>query len=225
MKSVNPYLEPRHRMVLEQISRRGVSDVRVLEAMDTVAREAFVPEPLRGQAYADEPLPIGEGQTISQPYIVATMAEALGLGGGESVLEIGTGSGYAAAVLAHLAREVHSMERIAGLARQARATLARLGYDRVHVIEGDGSIGWAEAAPYDAIVVAAAGPRIPDALRAQLKPGGRIVMPVRTAPEQEELVRLTRHLGGGAEIEDLGPVRFVPLIGREGFRPIDRVRP
>lgn len=222
MKSVNPFMERRHRMVREQISGRGLRDPKVLDAMQRVAREAFVPEHLRDFAYADQPLPIGEGQTISQPYIVAAMTEALGLKGGENVLEIGTGSGYAAAVLAHIAREVHSVERIAELANRARKLLQLLGYHTVHVVEGDGSLGWPEAAPYDAIVVTAEGPRIPPSLRAQLKPGGRLVMPVSEGPFEQVLLRLTRSADDGDHVEKICPVRFVPLIGAEGWSPTER---
>jgi len=207
-------------MVLEQVSGGGVHDPKVIDAMRRVPREAFVPEHLRDLAYADRPLPIGEGQTISQPYIVAAMTEALGLQGGETVLEIGTGSGYAAAVLAHIAAEVYTIERIASLAKRARATLRGLGYGRVHVIEGDGTIGWPGAAPYDAIVVTAEGPRIPPSLRAQLKPGGRLVMPLAENGREQFLVRLTAEDGG--RLEMLQPVRFVPLIGSEGWSPAER---
>lgn len=218
MKSVNPYLERRRKMVLEQIAGRGVGDPKVLDAMLKVPREEFVPKHLREFAYADRPLPISAGQTISQPFIVASMTEALQLQGGEKVLEIGTGSGYAAAVLAHIAAKVHTVERISELATQARATLRRLGYDNVDAIEGDGTIGWAAAAPYDAIVVTAEGPRIPPSLSAQLKPGGRLVMPLND--DGQFLVRLTA--GDGGKLEKLYPVRFVPLIGIEGWSPDDR---
>ncbi len=221
MKSINPYVGPRDRMVLEQLAARGVSDPRVLDAMRHVAREAFVPEELRQAAYSDQPLPIGEGQTISQPYIVAAMAEALGLQGDENVLEIGTGSGYAAAVLAHIARAVHTIERIPSLARRARETLRRLGYGSVEVIEGDGSVGWRPSAPYDAIVATAEAPRIPPSLRAQLRPGGRLVMPVADPSCGQALVRMIRGDNGHDRVESILPVRFVPLIGIEGW-PDDR---
>lgn len=217
MKSINPYIAPRDRMVLEQLAGRGVNDERVLDAMRCVAREAFVPEDLRPEAYCDQPLPIGEGQTISQPYIVAAMAEALGLQGNENVLEIGTGSGYEAAVLAHIARAVHTIERIPSLARRARETLRRLGYDSVEVIEGDGSVGWVPAAPYDAIIATAEAPRIPPSLRAQLRPGGRLVMPVADRELGQALVRMVRGDDGRDTVESIQPVRFVPLIGIEGW--------
>lgn len=222
MESVNPYTARRKLMVVEQIAARGVHDARVLDAMRTVAREEFVPEHLRDLTYSDRPLPIGEGQTISQPYIVAAMTEALALQGGENVLEIGTGSGYAAAVLAHIARAVHTIERIPALVQQARATLRRLGYDNVHVIEGDGTVGWPGAAPYDAIVVTAEGPRVPPTLRAQLKPGGRLVMPLSESEREQVLVRVTRSAANGDTTEKLYPVRFVPLIGIEGWSPAER---
>lgn len=217
MKSIDPYVVQRHRMVAEQLVARGVRDERVLDAMRHVPREAFVPEHLREAAYADRPLPIGEGQTISQPYIVAVMAAALGLQGKENVLEIGTGSGYGAAVLAHIVHDVHSIERIPALARRARETLERLGCDRVQVIEGDGSLGWAAAAPYDAIVVTAEGPCVPPALRAQLRPGGRLVMPVEDATCGQALIRLVRGDDGADHVEAMEPVRFVPLIGSGGW--------
>jgi protein-L-isoaspartate(D-aspartate) O-methyltransferase len=196
---------------------RGIKDERVLDAMRRVAREAFVPEDLREAAYDDTPLPIGEGQTISQPYIVGSMTEALGLKGDENVLEIGTGSGYAAAVLAHIARAVHSIERIPALAARARETLRRLGYDRVQVIEGDGSRGWAPAGPYDAIVATAEGPRIPASLRTQLRPGGCLVMPVADPAHGQSLVRMIRGDDGKDHVEIIQPVSFVPLIGAEGW--------
>lgn len=217
MKWVNPYVSRRDRMVMEQLAARGVSDQRVLDAMRQVAREAFVPEGLRDTAYVDKPLPIGEGQTISEPYIIGAMTQALGLEGDENVLEIGTGSGYAAAVLAHMARAVHTIERIPALARQARETLRRLGYDSVRVIEGDGSCGWASAAPYDAIVATAEAPQIPASLRAQLKPGGRLVIPVADPACGQALVRMVRGDDGLDKVESLLPVRFVPLIGAEGW--------
>ena len=217
MKWVNPYVTSRDRMVFEQLAAKGVRDERVLDAMRRVAREAFVPEHLREAAYSDRALPIGEGQTISQPYMVGAMTEALGLKGDENVLEIGTGSGYAAAVLAHIARAVHTIERIPALAARARQTLRRLGYDSVNVVEGDGSRGWVPAAPYDAIVATAEAPRIPASLRAQLRPGGRLVIPVADATCGQALVRMVRGDDGKDRVESIQPVRFVPLIGEEGW--------
>lgn len=217
MKWINPYLAARERMVRDQIAGRGVHDRRVLDAMRHVPREAFVPEECRPAAYSDQPLAIGEGQTISQPYIVAAMLEALGLEGGESVLEVGTGSGYGAAVLAHIARAVHSIERIPALARSARETLRRLGYGSVDVIEGDGTLGWDRDAPYDAIVATAHGPGIPPSLRAQLRPGGRLVMPVADKDRGQMLVRVVRAGNGHDRTDHLEPVRFVPLIGAQGW--------
>jgi protein-L-isoaspartate(D-aspartate) O-methyltransferase len=209
--------EARHRMVARQIQERGVRSTEVARAMREVPREEFMSEEMREFAYADAPLPIAEGQTISQPYIVAYMTEALDLEGGEKVLEVGTGSGYAAAVLARIASEVHTIERHPNLARTARATLRRLGFDNVHVIEGDGTRGCLDAAPYDAIVVAAGGHEIPPALRSQLKIGGRLVIPVGPTPREQRLVRVTRVSEDEFEEEDLLPVRFVPLIGEQGW--------
>ena len=222
MKSVNPNALRRYKMVADQIARRGVCDRKVLDAMDKVARELFVPQHLQHAAYEDRPLPIGEGQTISQPYMVAAMTEALLLNGGENVLEIGTGSGYAAAVLAHIAGDVHTIERIAALADLARATLQKSGYQAVHVIDGDGTIGWLPAAPYDAIVVTAEGPSVPPSLRAQLKPGGRLVMPLSERGLEQVLVRVIRGTDHDDKLERLYPVRFVPLIGAEGWSPTER---
>jgi protein-L-isoaspartate(D-aspartate) O-methyltransferase len=183
-----------------------------------VPREAFVPQAERAYAYDDHPLPIGAGQTISQPYIVALTTEALGLAGGEHVLEIGTGCGYAAAVLGRIAAEVHSVERIDALAAAARDNLARIGAANVQVHTGDGTLGWPDAAPYDAIAVTAAGPEVPAALKAQLKPGGRIVMPVGDRQGwRQELLRWSRDDQGREHVENLCGVRFVPLLGEQGF--------
>ncbi|MFY9821304.1 MAG: protein-L-isoaspartate(D-aspartate) O-methyltransferase [Thermoanaerobaculia bacterium] len=206
----------RNRMVDRQIAGRGVRDPRVLEAMRTVPREAFVPENLAEYAYDDSPLPIGEEQTISQPYVVALMAEALEVGPEDKVLEIGAGSGYAAAVLSRLGREVYAVERHESLAREAGERLARLGYASVHVRHGDGTLGWPEHAPYDAIVVAAGGPDVPPALLGQLAQGGRLVIPVGPDPSTQDLVRVRRAEGGDVR-ENLGAVRFVPLIGAQGW--------
>lgn len=207
----------RKEMVERQLAARGVWDPRVLDAMGTVPREAFVPERLAEFAYDDTPLPIAEAQTISQPYVVALMAEALELGPGDRVLEIGAGSGYAAAVLSRLAREVWTIERHETLAREARARMERLGYRNVHVRQGDGTLGWPAHAPYDAVVVAAGGPEVPPALLEQLAEGGRLVMPIGPDPRTQSLVRVRRR-DGRFEREDLGGVRFVPLIGAQGWR-------
>jgi len=210
------YRGERARMVERQIAQRGVSDRRVLAALSSVPREAFVSLELAGCAYDDAPLPIGDGQTISQPYIVAFTAEALQLTPGDRVLDIGTGSGYAAAVLSRLGREVFSVERVDGLCRSASERLAELGYDNVHVRCGDGTLGWPEHAPFDAIAVAAVGPHPPPALLEQLVIGGRLVMPIGPVGSQT-LMRLTRTSRTGYSEEALVDVRFVPLIGAQGF--------
>ena len=206
-------------MVDRQVAGRGVRSHLVLDALRTVPREAFLPEPLQEFAYEDSPLPIAEGQTISQPYIVALMAEALALKGGEDVLEIGTGSGYAAAVLSRIARNVYTVERIGQLAEKAAAVLAKLGYTNVHVLHADGTRGWPDHAPYDAIVVAAGGPEVPESLKAQLKIGGRLVIPVGIDRRVQELLRVTRLSRNEYKTEDIADVRFVPLVGEEGWAP------
>jgi protein-L-isoaspartate(D-aspartate) O-methyltransferase len=201
----------REAMVAEQIEQRGVRDARTLAAMRKVPRHLFVPPALQAEAYSDHPLPIGHDQTISQPYIVALMTEALGLRGGETVLEVGTGSGYQAAVLAEIAARVFTIEIVAPLAEEARERLKRLGYRNVEVRAGDGYAGWPEKAPFDAVMVTAAAPRVPQPLKQQLKDGGRLVIPV--GDESQELVVLTRT--GTAYVEDrLLPVRFVPMTGK-----------
>jgi protein-L-isoaspartate(D-aspartate) O-methyltransferase len=209
----------RHAMVERQIVRRGVRDELVLEAVRSVPREAFLPEEMREFAYEDSPLPIEKGQTISQPFIVALMSEALLLNGGEKVLEIGTGSGYAAAVLAQIAAELYTVERYSQLAAKAAASLSRGGFSNVHVLHGDGTLGWPDHAPYDGIVVAAGGPRVPEALKSQLKIGGRLVMPVGSSRELQELVRVTRVGEHDYEVEELLDVRFVSLVGADGWAP------
>ena len=200
----------RDRMVRDQIESRGVRDARTLSAMRKVPRHEFVPAAVSRQAYDDHPLPIGHEQTISQPYIVAFMTEALGLRGGEKVLEVGTGSGYQAAVLAEIAGEVYTIEIVAPLAERARADLARLGYTNVHVRAGDGYKGWPEAAPFDAIIVTAAAPRLPEPLLEQLKDGGRLVIPV--GEDDQQLMIVTRS-GKTFTRENVLPVRFVPMTG------------
>jgi len=209
----------RDSMVDLQIARRGVRSHLVLDAMRTVPREAFLPEPLREFAYEDAPLPIAEGQTISQPYIVALMTDALALEGGEKVLEIGTGSGYAAAVLSRIARNVYTVERIGQLAEKAAAALADLGYGNVHVLHADGTRGWPDHAPYDAIVVAAGGPEVPESLKTQLKIGGRLVIPVGADRRVQELLRVIRVSEDQYKTEDIADVSFVPLVGEEGWTP------
>lgn len=205
----------RLRMVERQLVARGIKDERVLEAMRRVPREAFVPVDLAEFAYDDNPLPIAEGQTISQPYIVALMAAAAKIGPKSRVLEVGTGSGYAAAVLAQLAAEVVTIERHEPLAQAAADVLRGLGYFNVEVLAGDGSAGVAGRAPYDAILVAASAPAAPESLKSQLGEGGRLVVPV-SSDAREELLVFTRS-GDNFSEESLGPVRFVPLMGDEGW--------
>jgi protein-L-isoaspartate(D-aspartate) O-methyltransferase len=197
-------------MVRDQIEGRGIKDPLTLAAMRKVPRHLFVPGGSADQAYGDFPLPIGQGQTISQPYIVAFMTEALGLRGGESVLEIGTGSGYQSAVLSHIAGKVHTIEIVPELAEEARARLERLGYRNVAVRAGDGYAGWPEAAPFDAIIVTAAAPRIPEPLKEQLADGGRLVLPL--GDEYQELIVITRR-GTSFDERRVLPVRFVPMTG------------
>jgi protein-L-isoaspartate(D-aspartate) O-methyltransferase len=207
----------RERMVDRQIAARGVRSKLVLDAMRSVPREAFLPESLWEFAYEDSPLPIAEHQTISQPYIVAMMIEALALEGGEKVLEIGTGSGYAAAVLARIAGSVYTVERIGQLAEKSAAKLTELGFQNVHVLHSDGTRGWSDHAPYDAIVVAAGGREVPESLKAQLKVGGRLVIPVGVDRRDQELVRVIRVSEDRYKTEDIADVRFVPLVGEEGW--------
>ncbi|OGO38412.1 MAG: protein-L-isoaspartate O-methyltransferase [Chloroflexi bacterium RBG_16_57_11] len=210
------YASEREHMVESQIVRRGVRDVRVLEAMRDVPRHVFVAPEYRYLAYADGPLPIGNGQTISQPYIVALMSELLELRGDEMVLEVGTGSGYQAAVLARLARQVHTIERYANLARYAAGILQELGLDNVHVHTGDGTKGLPDFAPYTGIIVTAAAPNIPRPLLDQLEDGGRLVIPVGSRGGQV-LERWTRH-GERFDYESIIPVAFVPLVGEQGWK-------
>jgi protein-L-isoaspartate(D-aspartate) O-methyltransferase len=204
-------------MVRRQIEQRGVHDPRVLAAMRKIDREAFLPEAMREFAYEDSALPIEEGQTISQPYIVARMVEAARIASGDRVLEIGAGSGYAAAVMAELAFRVYTIERHPALARLAETRLHAMGYGNVDVRIGDGSVGWPDAAPFDAIVAAASGPRVPQALKDQLAVGGRLVMPVGDTPARQHLIRVTRLDADKFDTETLDEVMFVPLIGAEGW--------
>ena len=213
--------EARARMVADQIARRGVTDSRVLAAMRDVPREEFVERGLEAEAFRDGPLPIAQGQTISQPFIVALMAEAARIAPADRVLEVGAGSGYAAAVLGRLAARVVAIERHPALAQAARERLQRLGMAHVEIVEGDGTLGWPEAAPFDAIVVSAGAPRVPEALKEQLAPGGRLVIPVGDEGSHQDLRRLTRREDGFHE-ESLGGVRFVPLIGAQGWKETAR---
>ncbi len=206
----------RRRMVEEQLRARGIGDERVLASMAKVPREQFIASEDRDKAYGDYPLPIGAGQTISQPYIVAAMLEALALQAEDRVLEIGTGTGYEAAVLGELAREVWTVERQADLADKAAQILAGLGYGNVHVVHGDGTLGLPEHAPFDKILVAAAAPRLPDTLVAQLKDGGRLAVPVGSRVEQQ--VQIVRKLRGELLVSPRDPCRFVPLVGEHGWQ-------
>jgi protein-L-isoaspartate(D-aspartate) O-methyltransferase len=217
---VDKFAVARREMVEDQIRRRGVSSLCVLEAMLSVPRHEFVPDEFRAYAYADKPLPIGEGQTISQPFMVGAMTEAIELTGSERVLEIGTGSGYQAAVLSLLAREVISVESHTSLALAAQERLVRLGYANVHVHNGDGSLGFVDAAPYDAILITAAAPEIPPILASQLHEGGRLVIPVGSQESQELLQ--ARKEEGALHSRVLFDCRFVLLLGRYGWSPPDR---
>ena len=207
---------PRAEMIERQLRRRGITDSRVLSAMAAVHREEFVPAAFRQRAYEDAPLPIGEGQTISQPYIVAAMTAALRLTGGERVLEVGTGCGYQAAILSQLVKVVFTVESRSELAASAVARLDRLGYANVHVHCGDGTFGLPDVAPFDAILVAAAAPAVPEPLRSQLAEGGRMILPVGDA-ENQELLFIERH-GSSFETQTLEACRFVPLIGYYGWK-------
>src|SRR3954453_2994434 len=204
-------------MVRGQLGARGITDTRVLDAFATVPRERFVSEHDRAAAYEDHPLPIGGGQTISQPYMVAIMAEALLLTPDDHVLEVGAGSGYAAAIFSHLAADVVAVERVPELAASAADRLRALGYTNVRVVAGDGSTGVADAAPFDAICVSASAPRVPRALVAQLAGGGRLVVPVGS-PGDQGVIRVRIDDAGRPRVQRLGAVRFVPLVGEEGWQ-------
>ena len=211
----NALPQQRARMVEQQLRARGIRDLRLLAAMGKVPREAFIAGEYLQDAYADHPVPIGAGQTVSQPYIVAAMVEALDVHQSDRVLEVGTGTGYEAAVLAELAAEVWTIERHAELADQAREILARLGYAQVHVVHGDGSVGLPEQTPFDKILVAAAAPQIPESLVEQLADGGRLVVPVGSRSEQQ--VHIVRKQGGEVVVTTNDLCRFVPLVGAEGW--------
>jgi protein-L-isoaspartate(D-aspartate) O-methyltransferase len=210
------FARPRAEMIEKQLRRRGISDFRVLEAMAAVPRQEFVPKELRHRSYDDVPLPIGEGQTISQPYIVASMTSALGLTGAERVLEIGTGCGYQAAILSRLAKTVFTVEVRSELASAAAGRLQRLGFANVHVHCGDGTLGLPDFAPFDAILVAAAAPAVPEPLRAHLAEGGRMILPVGDAENQE--LRLIERTGNSFQTSSLEGCRFVPLVGHYGWK-------
>lgn len=212
-----PAVKRRNAMIETQLIARSIRDPAVLAAMHAVPREAFVPPEWIEAAYEDRPLPIAHGQTISQPYIVALMAQVLLLRPTDRVLEIGTGTGYSAAVLSHIAAAVYTIERLEPLATATRDRLCRLGFHNIHVLNGDGTLGWPQYAPYDGIVVTAGGPSIPAALQDQLAIGGRLVMPVGTSPSRQRLIRLTRQSSTQIDQEELVGVRFVPLIGAQGW--------
>ena len=207
----------RERMVERQIAARGLDDPVLLEAFRAVPREQFVGSAYADDAYQDTPLPIESGQTISQPYIVALTIYAAGIKSGDKVLEVGAGSGYAAAVIGRIAAQVFAIERHAQLADLARERMQRLGYDNVTILEGDGTLGWPDEAPFDAIVAAASGSHVPQGWIEQLKPAGRIVMPIGDPHAAQSLVKVTKAEDGTLRMEDLGGVRFVPLVGQEGF--------
>jgi protein-L-isoaspartate(D-aspartate) O-methyltransferase len=215
--AMSDYAELRERMVDRQIARRGLDDPTLLAAFRAVPREEFINPSYAEYAYQDSPLPIESGQTISQPYIVALTIDAAGIEPGHKVLEVGAGSGYAAAVIGRIADKVIAIERHPELVHIAQERMKRLGYDNVQVVEGDGTLGWPEEAPFDAIVAAASGSHVPKSLIDQLKPGGRIVMPLGDPSSVQSLVKVTKREDGSLEREDLGGVRFVPLIGKEGF--------
>lgn len=214
---VNHLESQRRAMVAEQLVSRGITDERVLAAMETVPREEFIPPPWRSHAYDDGPVPIGSGQTISQPYIVAAMIEMLRPRPTDRVLEVGAGCGYAAAVLSRIVAVVYAIERHHTLVTEARDRLTRLGYDNVELHHGNGTVGWPKEAPYDGIIVAAGAPRIPQTLKRQLATGGRLVIPVGRTLESQQLVRVVRHEEDEFEEQRLAPVRFVPLVGDEGW--------
>ena len=215
--SADDFAASRERMVKEQISGRSIRDTAVIRAMRTVPRELFVPERYQRYAYDDTPLPIPGKQTISQPYVVALMIERLELDADDCVLEIGTGSGYAAALLGQIVREVHTVERIKELVNYARQRLNLLAYDNVHVHHGDGTLGWTPAAPYDAIIVAAGGPAVPESLKEQLAEQGRLIIPVGRSERRQHLICVTRTGAASFQQSEMGAVAFVPLIGDEGW--------
>lgn len=213
LHAFDTFKEQRQTMVLRDIKGRGIGDQRVLAAMEKIPRHLLVGERYRHEAYADHPLPIGEGQTISQPYVVALMTEALKLKAADRVLEIGTGSGYQAAVLAEIVRDVKSIEIRQGLARTAAAKLKELGYANVAVKYGDGYFGWEEHAPFDAIIITASVNHIPPPLIKQLKEGGRLILPLGSTVYYQTLTLVTKRKGGELDVQQLDPVAFVPMTG------------
>jgi protein-L-isoaspartate(D-aspartate) O-methyltransferase len=216
MKEYDPFSQTREEMVEYQIKARGITDERVLAAMRNVPRHEFIPEEFAGEAYEDHPLPVGGGQTISQPFIVALMTSQLELKGSEKVLEIGTGSGYQAAILAQLAKEVHSVELIPELAAKAQTSLKKLGIENVFVHSGDGSLGWLQAAPYDRIIVTAAAPSVPAELTDQLKTGGKLIIPV--GERWNQVLEKWEKTKSGLKRREILSVVFVPLLGEKGWR-------
>jgi protein-L-isoaspartate(D-aspartate) O-methyltransferase len=216
--TMTDYAAEREAMVERQLKRRGIDDRAIVDAFLAVPREAFVGPEFAHLAYGDHPLPIEAGQTISQPYIVALMIQAAGIARGDRVLEVGAGSGYAAAVIGRIAQRVVAIERQHDLVEVARERLESLGYANVEVVEGDGTKGWPAEAPYDAILASASGSHVPNALLAQLAPGGRIVMPIGEPGWVQQLIKATRRADGTVERQNLGDVRFVPLIGEEGWK-------
>ena len=216
--AMTDFAAEREAMVERQLKRRGISEPHILDAFLKVPREAFVSDELAHQAYGDHPLPIEAGQTISQPYIVALMIQAAGINPGDTVLEVGAGSGYAAAVMSRIAARVVAIERQHDLVEIARGRLHRLGYDNVEIVEGDGTKGCPDDAPFDAILAAASGSHVPRSLIAQLAPNGRLVMPLGEPAWVQELVKVTKQEDGILKQENLGGVRFVPLIGEEGWK-------
>ncbi len=214
---MDEYARAREQMIEEQLQKRGIVDVRVLEAFRRAPRERFVDPEQQSLAYCDRALPIMDGQTISQPYVVALMLSAAAIEPRDRVLEIGAGSGYSAALLGHLAQRVWTMERHGRLARFAGARIAELGLANVTVLRGDGTLGWPPAAPFDAILATASGPAVPEPLRLQLAIGGRLIAPVGADQSSQRLIRTVRRTASDFSEEDLGPVSFVPLVGAHGF--------
>ncbi|MBX9655445.1 protein-L-isoaspartate(D-aspartate) O-methyltransferase [bacterium] len=223
MTHASPYDVPR-RQLLKELVDQGINDIDVLASIQCIPRELFIPAADREEAYANHPVPVGYGQTISQPFIIARMTTALALTKESKVLEIGTGSGYQTAILARLAREVYSIERIPALSQQAQQVLSELHYSNVHFRVGDGTLGWPEAAPFDSIIVTAAGPKIPPRLADQLVEGGRLVMPVESTDSHLQRLYLYLKKDGELEPQFLGGCRFVPLVGADGWQADETIK-